>query len=336
MIWLCFQPTSPRAAAIAIPAGRRGLLRDALLGIVSTATIALAMIGTSIYLLRDYGGALFLGTPVVIGAVNGYLVNRRELRSWGWTLGVVCLSILLTGASILLFAIEGFFCILMAAPIALAGGVLGAILGRVIAKGGATPPHQIALVLLGLPLLAGFESRLTKVPRREVISAIEIDAPPERVWPSVVGFSELPPPTERLFRMGISYPIRAHIAGDGVGAIRYCEFSTGPFVEPITRYDRPTRLSFDVIAQPPPMFEWSPYRNLHPPHLDGYIRSVAGEFRLIALPGSRTRLEGSTWYELDMAPHDYWQVWADTMIHDIHLRVLEHVKRLSEAAPQPT
>jgi hypothetical protein len=123
----------------------------------------------------------------------------------------------------------------------------------------------------------------------------------------------------------------ARIEGAGVGAIRYCEFSTGPFVEPITRYDRPTRLSFDVIAQPPPMFEWSPYRNLHPPHLDGYIRSVAGEFRLIALPGGRTRLEGSTWYELDIAPHDYWQVWADTMIHHIHLRVLEHVKRLSEA-----
>jgi len=99
--------------------------------------------------------------------------------------------------------------------------------------------------------------------------------------------------------------VRAWLGGRGVGAVRHCEFSTGPFVEPITRWEPGKRLSFDVASQPPPMQEWSPFKNVHPPHLDASLRSRRGEFRLIPLPGGRTRLEGSTWYELSIEPRVY-------------------------------
>jgi len=46
----------------------------------------------------------------------------------------------------------------------------------------------------------------------------------------------------------------------------------------------------------------------------------------VPLAGGRTRLEGSTWYELEMAPEGYWQLYADYLIHRIHARVLEHIK----------
>jgi hypothetical protein len=83
------------------------------------------------------------------------------------------------------------------------------------------------------------------------------------------------------------------------------------------------------------MNEWSPYREVHPPHLDGYLRSKRGEFRFVKLPGNRTRLEGSTWYEIDIAPRAYWSLMSDSIIHRIHLRVLEHVKSEAEAALKP-
>ena len=69
---------------------------------------------------------------------------------------------------------------------------------------------------------------------------------------------------------------------------------------------------------------------IHPAHLDGYLRSRRGEFRLVALPAGGTRLEGSTWYTLDMQPDPYWRLWTDGLIGAIHHRVLRHVKRLSE------
>ena len=107
-------------------------------------------------------------------------------------------------------------------------------------------------------------------------------------------------------------------------------FSTGAFVEPITHWEAGRRLSFDVVRSPEPMRELSIYRNVSPPHLNGYLRSRRGEFRLIPLPQGRTRLEGSTWYELNMAPEEYWQVFADYFIHRIHQRVLDHIKHEAE------
>ena len=44
----------------------------------------------------------------------------------------------------------------------------------------------------------------------------------------------------------------------------------------------------------------------------------------------RTRLEGRTWYNLDMQPAMYWTAIADTILHAIHNRVLEHIKSEAE------
>jgi hypothetical protein len=169
------------------------------------------------------------------------------------------------------------------------------------------------------------------LPLREVISSIDVAAPPSVVWNNVVGFSDLPPPSEWEFRHGIAYPMRARIQGQGAGAVRRCEFSTGAFVEPITTWDPPRRLAFDVSEQPPAMEELSPYAHVRAPHVSGYLQSRRGEFRLIDLPGGRTRLEGSTFYTLDVFPGWYWTRYADFIIGRIHMRVLRHIKTLSEA-----
>src|SRR5262249_14187629 len=134
-----------------------------------------------------------------------------------------------------------------------------------------------------------------------VRSAIEVDAPPEEVWKQVVSFAEIPRPQEWIFHTGIAYPIRAEIAGRAVGAGRRCMFSTGPFVEPIEVWDEPRLLRFGVTANPAPMQEWSLYSAIQPRHLHGFLLSREGQFLLSPLPGGRTRLEGTTWYQ-----HGFW------------------------------
>ena len=111
-----------------------------------------------------------------------------------------------------------------------------------------------------------------------VHNVVEVEAPPEVVWDNVIGFGgvELPPPPEWFFQLGIAYPQRARIEGTGVGAVRYCEFSTGPFVEPITVWDAPRHLAFDVRESPPTMHEWSPYERVHAPPFDE-LELVVGE-----------------------------------------------------------
>ena len=94
------------------------------------------------------------------------------------------------------------------------------------------------------------------------------------------------------------------------GAVRYCEFSTGPFVEPIEVWDEPRLLRFRVTENPAPMHEWSPYAEVLPKHLHGYLISKQGEFRLTRLPDNRTLLEGTTWYQHGLWPAEYWRWWS--------------------------
>jgi hypothetical protein len=151
------------------------------------------------------------------------------------------------------------------------------------------------------------------------------------VWRYVVAFPALEAPRERLFRLGVAAPVAARIDGSGVGAVRYCDFTTGSFVEPITAWEEERLLAFDITEQAPPMRELSPYGDIRAPHLDGYFRATYGEFRLSELPGGRTRLEGRTRYRVDMFPQAYWTILADEIVEAIHLRVLRHIKQLAEA-----
>ena len=223
---------------------------------------------------------------------------------------------------------------MMLFPLAWMATALGAVLGWSITAHGPSAPDRAgpALGALLLPLALVADLAAPPPPLTEVMTAVDIDAPPEVVWERVVAFGRIEGEPEWFFRMGLAYPVEATIDGTGIGAVRRCSFSTGDFVEPITAWEFPHRLAFDVAEQPAPLHEWSPYGALYTPHLEGYFRSVRGEFRLIALPGERTRLEGSTWYALDMAPLVYWRPFAEGILHRIHGRVLGQVKREAEGA----
>lgn len=234
----------------------------------------------------------------------------------------------------MLAAFEGILCLIMAAPLALGLGLVGGALGYTV-QGGRWRRSSLEagcfVPLLALPVMLGTEVfREGPPPLLRVSTSVRVAAPPSVVWRHVVAFAELPPPRELIFKLGIAYPMRAEIEGQGVGAVRRCVFSTGPFVEPIEVWDEPRLLRFGVTANPAPMEEWTPYDEVHPPHLEGFLVSRRGQFRLEATSEGGTLLEGTTWYHHSLWPAPYWQWWSDGIIHTIHRRVLEHVKGLAE------
>ena len=303
-------------------------LTSALLGVAASIGITLVTVGIGIYLKRAYSTGLFLGVPFTIGYISSYIYNRRYPRSVGETIVIAVASVAIAGGALIVFALEGLVCMVMALPLAFALALPGALLGRVVTRQSLEPGAGVGMALL-VPLFVAVEPRPAP-PRHEVVTAVDIAAPPDVVWRYVVSFPELPPPTERLFRMGVAAPTRARIVGAGVGATRYCDFTTGSFVEPITAWEENRLLAFDITAQAPPMTEWSPYREVNPPHLDGYFRATHGEFRLTPLPDGRTRLEGRTAYVVDMFPQRYWTLPAGRIVAAIHERVLRHIAALAE------
>jgi hypothetical protein len=244
------------------------------------------------------------------------------------------LSILLLAMGLLFIAFEGLLCIVMAAPIALALAMLGGWVGYVIQRRPLAPgqaPAVLGALMLMLPIVMGAEYlNPTQPPLNIVRTGIEIDAPPERIWSNLIAFPAISKPEEWLFRLGVAYPILATIEGRGVGAVRRCQFSTGTFVEGVDGWEEARRLRFSVAVQPPPLKELSPYGDLHPRHLDGYLQAQQAEFRLTPIGSGRTRLEGTSTYRNDLWPAEYWQLWSDAVIHRIHLRVFRQIKLLSE------
>ena len=100
-------------------------------------------------------------------------------------------------------------------------------------------------------------------------------------------------------------------------------------MEPITQWNEPNRLAFSVEEMPSPLKEISPY-NIDPAHLHGYFVSKKGQFKLTALPNGKTLLEGTTWYTHKIRPSFYWKRWSSYIMHKIHTRVLQHIKKQAE------
>ncbi len=294
------------------------------LAISTTVAITLALTLIAVYRMGNYTLALFVIIPLLIGAVPNLIFSRwspvTPKRSYILSFG----SFGVYGLSILLFGVDGLICLLTATPLAIPLVFIGALLARTALHRSRRSADTVLVVLLAsFPIVAWVEPHSSLQPRA-VTTEIIIDAPRQDVWDNVVSFPELSPPDELLFTLGISYPIRAKINGTGVGAVRYCEFNTGPFVEPITTWIEPSLLQFDVTQQPVPLTELSIWK-VHAPHLDGYFNSVRGEFRLIELSSNRTLLKGTTWYSQDFTPAWYWHLWSDHIIHKIHNRVLRHI-----------
>jgi hypothetical protein len=286
------------------------------------------LLGGGALLLRSgiYGLTLFIVMPVILGGLGAWSARAHTAQTAVVAGGS---AVLLASLGWLALGQEGALCIAMSLPLSLPLGCLGGFLvyhfePRRLQAGSAT-------MLLLLPVGTFGWDINAKPPVFEVRSSIEIAASPERVWKHVVTFSELPEPREWYFQIGLAYPKRARIEGSGPGAVRYCEFSTGPVVEPIEVWDEPVLLRFRVTENPAPMHEWSPYAQVLPKHLHGYLISKQGQFRLIKLGPNRTLLEGTTWYQHGLWPAEYWRLWSDALIHRIHLRVLTHIKTLSEA-----
>jgi len=341
---LCVVPTAARGdMSFMPPRARLGALLDRMIPDHPVGSAAMSVlllvpffagaVALGVLVFKDYGWGVFVGIPFSLGLCSVLLHGYHEPRGFGSCLLVSVLSCWFLGLAIAALAIEGAICLAMAAPLGMVLSIMGGSIGWAIQRRpwASRDARAIVVALAAvLPALMGAEHASELAPPLVAVrTSVVVDAPPERVWHNVVSFAELPPADHWLFSAGIAYPIRAEIQGSGVGAVRKCVFSTGPFVEPIEIWDEPNLLKFSVTSQPPAMAEMS-YVDIAPPHIDGYLVSRGGQFHLTKLEDGRTRLEGTTWYENKMWPSVYWQGWSDVVIHRIHERVLNHVKRLSE------
>lgn len=282
-------------------------------------------------IFKEYGWTVFLVIPFIIGFLPPFIYGKSSKLSKkeSFKLSFLTLGIVLIG--LLIFAIEGMICIAMSLPLIALLVWLGSYIGFKANSGKWINPTNSTIGLF-IICLSSMSFDYINEPENliPVRTRVIVNSNIENVWKNVVTFDKIDKPTDWIFKTGVSYPTDATIKGTGVGAIRYCNFTTGSFVEPITTWNEPNLLQFDVKEQPIPMNEFNPFWEIHPPHLDGYFKSYKGQFKLTKLGENKTELEGTTWYKVDITPEIYWKIWSNFIIHRIHKRVLNHIKTETE------
>jgi hypothetical protein len=294
-------------------------------GVLAGVAIIVLAVLISAVTFGAYGWSLFVMTPFLVGITTAYLANRSVALASGRTSGLVMAAAGLGTLALVMFALEGFVCILLAAPLASVAALVGGAIGRALAAVGHKRGKPLLSVAL-LPAMFALEAAMPPSVEITMEQAIDISAPPSAVWRAVVSDEPIGSPPALVAEAGFSYPVGGHLLGNGIGAVRLGEFSTGVARERVTDWQPGRRLAFVVDSQPPMMEEMSPYRRVHAPHLSGYFETSATAFDLKALPGGRTRLSVRATHTLRIDPALYWEPMARWAISQNVYRVLRSIK----------
>jgi hypothetical protein len=217
-----------------------------------------------------------------------------------------------------MFLREGSICLIIVSPLLLSFVIGGAFLGRAMFK---RNDQTLNMSIVSLLILIFITDSLSKHEYVNIVSdQILVNAPPSKIWNNVVAFKRIEQPNKYwLFRAGMPSPIESTVEGHYKGAGRKCIFSNGyTFDEKIAVYEPNHNLTFDIVNQPPD------------PEIMGHIDIQRGQFILKDNGNGTTTLIGNSWYKLYVFPVWYYDLWAESITRNVHLRVMQHIKELSE------
>jgi len=291
-------------------------------------TVLAVAIGALIF--GTYGFGMFVLSPILIGAATAYFGNRRGDIGWRRTAALVIAATILGSIALILVALEGAVCIAIAAPLSLAAALVGAAFGRAAALHRAKSTSNTLMSIALLPMAFATEHALPVQTVFDTQETIDIHAPPQAVWQSLIHMDSIDIPPALPFRLGVAYPLRGEIVGEGVGAIRRGVFSTGIAIERVTIWEPQRKLAFVVLSNPPAMHELSPYRHVNAPHVHGYFETISTSFEIVTLAGGNVHVIEHTAHEMKLDPVLYWLPFARLIVHENNTRVLGYIKEHAE------
>jgi hypothetical protein len=259
----------------------------------------------------------FVILPLLMGVISAWFWRDLNLKSRS----IIWYSILNGFLAILLsyiFLREGTICLIIVSPLIFAFVITGAFIGKAMfRKNNQTLNVSIVSILL---VVFTVDSISDHHYRNMVSDEMIVKATPEKIWKNVVAFEKIKQPNAYwLFKAGMPSPMQTTVTAYKKGAGRKCIFSNGyVFEEKIVTFDINKDLTFDITGQP------------KDPEIMGHINIERGQFLLKDNGDGTTTLVGNSWYSLKVFPIWYYDLWAESITRNVHLRVMDHIKALSE------
>jgi len=310
-------------------ANQKDKTKKLLLGLLVSNIVALSIIGLSNYLVSkilldpemDVGTTLvfseFVIVPLIMGIISAWFWRDLGMKGKYYT-GYSLINGLIVILLSYFFLSEGYICLIIVSPLVFGFVISGAFIGRAMfrKKNNTLNVSVFALLVFVFVTDSVSEHRYENM----VSDTMVINAPTSEVWKHVVAYDRIKQENKYwLFKIGMPSPVQTTVDGFYEGAARKCIFSNGyVFDEKMVIYQPEKNLTFDITHQP------------KDPEIMGHIDILKGQFLLKDNGNGTTTLVGNSWYRLYVFPTWYYDIWAESITRNVHLRVMDHIKELSE------
>lgn len=171
--------------------------KNVTMGLIAGIALVVLAVLISAVTFGAYGWGLFVMTPFLVGLTSGYLVNEQSDLGASTTMKLAIAAAGLGSLALVVLALEGLVCIILAAPLAIPLVMLGGVLGRQLAIARHDRRNPLVSVAI-LPMIFMLEAAMP--PEAPIVTQheIEIAAPVERVWQALIS-SEPIAPAHRAF-----------------------------------------------------------------------------------------------------------------------------------------
>jgi hypothetical protein len=312
------------------------------LRILAAIGVALVFVGGCFFLIETFqperglvGVGFLLVLPAAVTAFVCYVTDPLARRSFGFHMLIPLWLFLVITIAALVVAAEGVICLVILSPIWFGIGCASAALTYRLRRRRGTPGQLHASVLLLLPLLAMSVEPVIPLPQemRVVTRSIDIDAPPERIWPLALGVPDVQPGEGRWNLaqdlIGVPRPLGARMEGEGVGATRLARWEREiAFSERITEWQLHRRIGWRFEFDHTEGWDFTD-RHLRPD--SAYMRITTGGYTLEPLGPDRTRLVLETHYWMRTPVNTYSAWWGEFFLGDIENNVLALIKQRAES-----
>lgn len=271
--------------------------------------------------------------PIILGTIPVLFSTKEQIMAyksylllpWIITLTFVVLSHI-TG-------FEGLICLVIIVGPFLILGTFGAFVSRLIKlknEGNGTKLYASLLIPM---LILGIETNFQATDQINTVSTtIEINADKSKIWENLknvknIHSSEIK--THFIHLIGIPKPINGEIDKEGVGGIRHITWEKGiKFEEKITSWDNYNGFAYDINVDP---------NSIPPTTLDEhvmiggkYFDVLKGSYKIEHLSQNRNKVTLTCTYRVTTNLNFYSKLWADFILDDFNVMILEVIKQRSE------
>lgn len=275
---------------------------------------------------------LFL-LPSIVGALTVYFSKAEKVQKFAYRFFIPWVPILAFFFITLVFAMEGWPCLVMILPIFLLASSIGGLIGGYFKLKKKDNKTYVSLLVL-LPLIASpLENYIgANAKPYKAYTYIDINAPAEKIWDNVTRVNEIKVEQDKGWLtklLNFPRPLKAVLNFEGVGAYREAVFTNGlVFHETVTAYVDNRRMSFTIKALPHEI----PLTTMDEHLVIGgkYFDVLNGTYELEQLKGETYRLHLWSNFKLNTTFNFYASWWAKNIMKDIQNNILQVEKYRAE------